>query len=655
MAPPPGQCKVCSKAARLRRRIRALCWAAFNVSPGFLWILFACILRWSAVVAEGEEEGRFLAEGDISDPFAYLIDARTMQPIYFLPVSNGIKQLVTFYIFGFDLKFEPIRGTKEWKTLKWIGSTLFRSAFCILASNTVFMDAKRFNARAEYCQTHWQLVCALAAVWCSSPNFAAGLGMWSQYRIQSPAAVFYEDIEETQYWFLHLPCCGRELFRYYGSVKFPTCLAGAAWLTVSKQIYSYILFPYVLPVVVLEPLLTVISGYWVIAKTQCQCVLACLQCHCTVLLLIWLWLVSLGQRHYLGDRIDRAWQQAWPFVYMYGVWIFATFIVPYLIGALYGVGKCADRKTIANGLGMAKCCRKQHASKGEESEEDSWLKSETSNLSEEDSDSRSEDGDGLCPLLAGIKSCCKKCCGCVIMLMKLFWQSLGIQERIHLDYEDRQLLLSLDATKLSSDFKFRDDSDANSCWRRMMKQEQFYDGEDAEMLGADMGEADNLEEAMAKRGEARRLAAAEGRAEAECCKCDCCECCKCCEGCRCCLPGGRKKERRLFDVLVGPAVWNDGDPDVDDNEALQMKLASSNLLSAQIAIVRLTVKAIAQVAVIQAFIIFFIRSMSSNNFEGLIGAMKITIEERHIATWWDHILTVGEQQIGHALNTVWSA
>ena len=49
-----------------------------------------------------------------------------MQPIYLLSVSNGLKQLFTFFVFGFDLKFKPKTGTAKTKVMKFILSSVVK-------------------------------------------------------------------------------------------------------------------------------------------------------------------------------------------------------------------------------------------------------------------------------------------------------------------------------------------------------------------------------------------------------------------------------------------------------------------------------------------------------------------------------------------------
>ena len=177
----------------------------------------------------------------------------------------------------------------------------------------------------------------------TSPNFAAGLGLWGQLRIQSPGAVFREDIDFARYRYLWTPRQSS-----YRVVHFPICPGTARWLSVMKQFYAVVLLPYVVPAMMLEFLMSLLfcvldvklagrwqegsqatyidllvretasrndeepRGYWVIFQSRLSCLVKCLQVHVLMLLAIFAWLLTFG--HFGANGIGKYWTSLWPFV-----------------------------------------------------------------------------------------------------------------------------------------------------------------------------------------------------------------------------------------------------------------------------------------------------------------------------------------------------
>ena len=241
------------------------------------------------------------------DPFSGVLEAETMQPIYLLPVTNGLKQLVVFFVFGFDLKFKPNSGTWKKKLIKWLASSLFRVIFIGLAANAFRLDVQKFFYRNKEESSRYNEVLIAMAVWCISPNFTMGLGIWNQLRLQSPGAVFRDDIDESRYYQLWTP-------HIYKDVRFPFCPGGARWLTIAKQVYALVLLPYVIPVMFLEVLMSVLFCYWIVFKSKMLCLVKCVQVHMITLGCCLIWLLTAG--HYGAEKIHKYWTTLWPFVYL---------------------------------------------------------------------------------------------------------------------------------------------------------------------------------------------------------------------------------------------------------------------------------------------------------------------------------------------------
>eukprot|EP00931_Biecheleriopsis_adriatica_P025204 TRINITY_DN15538_c0_g1_i1.p1 TRINITY_DN15538_c0_g1~~TRINITY_DN15538_c0_g1_i1.p1 ORF type:complete len:669 (-),score=76.89 TRINITY_DN15538_c0_g1_i1:272-2146(-) len=543
------------------------------------------------------------------DPFADLLKPETMQPIYFLPVTNGLKQLFVFFVFGFDLKFKLKDGKPWWKLTKVFFSFIFRTLFIFLALNALRLDLKQFWQREALTQSAYQASLAFLAVWCTSPNFAAGLGLWAQLRIQSPAVVFSEDIEDAKYcyvwWFPEIACfcrCGcpddpilQEVFsRGYNAVMFPV-LPGS-WLQIAKQIYALILLPYIIPAVGLEMVMSSLFTYWVVVKTHCCCLLSCVKVHLVALVFGFIWLASRGKNEQGRFQLELFWRQLWPFLYMYGVWVFASYIVPVFYAGFYGVLIWAQNSQIRKGIGV--CVDK-------DPERNARLQFCLCQI--EDLEDRAEDAGyhmGRCSMLGA----------CLDRTLLNVAKCLP-HRMLTLEEEDRVLLVRLDSHRLNRDFVFRDDTlVGGEAWRLDIKRQEKSRFTDSESSDEDSNE-------MYRVG------------------------------------------RRLIDTLVGEENCQEGDRDADLEPELRKDFARArqkdndghnSLDDAEVQIVMLTISKLATVAIVQALTIFFIRTLSVNSFDGLCQCMRTTIEERHIAMWWHHVMTIAEQRIGMALNSVWS-
>ena len=82
-----------------------------------------------------------------SGPFANLMRPHEMQPIYLLPLTNGVKQLLTFCVFGFDFKTDFKKGSAMKKLAGFFVAYLAKLAFIFLAFNSYVSDFRKFQSR----------------------------------------------------------------------------------------------------------------------------------------------------------------------------------------------------------------------------------------------------------------------------------------------------------------------------------------------------------------------------------------------------------------------------------------------------------------------------------------------------------------------------
>eukprot|EP00435_Cladocopium_sp_Y103_P075295 s29_g56.t1 len=506
-----------------------------------------------------------LSSGTLRDPFSELLRPETMQPIYLLPISNGVKQLFTFFVFGFDLKFQPKKGTWRTKVMKFIVSSFVKVGFITLAINSMIHDYHRFRRRDDLTETNYneiltlmaaaglakrmQLVCRNSG---TSPNFGAGLGVWGQLRIQSPGAVFREDIEFARYRHLWVPSALQ-----YRQIRFPICPAGARWLSIMKQLYALVLLPYVIPAMFLEFLMSILFCYWIIFQSRLMCLLKCLQIHILMFFCMLAWFLSFG--HFGSNGIARYWTSLWPFVYMYLVYIFASFVVPVLMAVIYGLcSGCAVRQII-KGIGCRGDSKREHPGK---------IHSTVNlfvHLCDADENSR---------------------CGRCYRSLERWYGFMMPHRELQLDDEDRELLLRLDEHRLTQDFQFKRNTHTSDAIERIRCQLMKLR---ARMEGRRDSDSDLSDGEM--------------------------------------FP---ESPRRCWDVIVGEETCEDGDVNVEKDPGLKEDLDSGkedfNLEDAEVQVVMLTVKAMAEVAIVQAVTVFLVRAFLGNSFSDFVNAMHITIQ-----------------------------
>ena len=82
-----------------------------------------------------------------SGPFANLMRPHEMQPIYLLPLTNGVKQLLTFCVFGFDFKTDFKKGSAMKKLAGFFVAYLAKLVFIFLAFNSYVSDFRKFQSR----------------------------------------------------------------------------------------------------------------------------------------------------------------------------------------------------------------------------------------------------------------------------------------------------------------------------------------------------------------------------------------------------------------------------------------------------------------------------------------------------------------------------
>ncbi|CAE7433322.1 Cyb5d2, partial [Symbiodinium necroappetens] len=507
------------------------------------------------------------------DPFSGVLEAETMQPIYLLPVTNGLKQIVVFFVFGFDLKFKPNSGTWKKKLIKWLASSLFRVIFIGLAANAFRLDVQKFLTRNKAESSRYNEVMIAMAVWCISPNFTMGLGIWNQLRLQSPGAVFRDDIAESRYYQLWTP-------HIYRDVRFPFCPGGARWLTIAKQVYALVLLPYVIPVMFLEVLMSVLFCYWIVFKSRLFCLVKCIQVHMITLGCCLIWLLTAG--HYGAEKIHKYWTTLWPFVYMYLVYIFASFVVPVLMAAFYGILIGSHWFQIWKGIGLFQESKRKTYGllhKGAR---------RALNIAPE-SGSETSDGEEAPSYI------------------EEWYYFIMPHRELQLELDDRTLLIRLDENRLSKDFKFNVREDHTLGVRGVKIVEALL------LRLREQMESDSEDDAGLNRG--------------------------------------------CFDVLVGEETCQDGDINIQNDPTLKHDLQDKkdrkeSLHDSEVQIVMLTIKSLAEAAIVQAVTIFLVRTLTGETFSDFVNAMNITIQERHILDWIHHLAKLGEEKLGKALHTV---
>lgn len=194
---------------------------------------------------------------------------------------------------------------------KKTGVLAFFVFFCMAAKNWGTTFHSRFYSRkAHNLDNFWQSSLVFLAIWCTSHNFSASLGLWGSFTIQSPAVIFKKDIDKSRYleavpWRLiwisptsdlktngtqplrvKMKCGAKRDFQAevfflkdkvaseascWGieHIRFPFFLGGARWLVFAKQVYALLLLPYVIPYMVLSYTTAILLAAWSILFTKC--------------------------------------------------------------------------------------------------------------------------------------------------------------------------------------------------------------------------------------------------------------------------------------------------------------------------------------------------------------------------------------------------
>ena len=111
---------------------------------------------------------------------------------------------------------------------------------------------------------------------------------------------------------------------------------------------------------------------------------------------------------------------------------------------------------------------------------------------------------------------------------------------------------------------------------------------------------------------------------------------------------------------MGEENCQDGDINIEKDPTLKHDLKDKkerkeSLHDSEVQIVMLTIKSLAEAAIVQAVTIFLVRTLTGETFSDFVNATNITIQERHILDWIHHLAKLGEEKLGKALHTVWSA
>ncbi|CAK8995896.1 unnamed protein product [Durusdinium trenchii] len=547
----------------------------------------------SLQVLSQEEDDEAIKTG----PFAELMRPHEMQPIWLLPLSNGIKQLLTFFVFGFDFKTKFKTGSARMKILSFCAGFVAKLAFIFLSLNSYVSDFRKFQSRkANNLDNLWQSALIFLAIWCTSHNFSAALGLWGSFTIQSPAVIFEDDIDRPRY----LPasaCWG------FGAVEFPFFIGGARWLQFPKQIYALLLLPYVIPYMLLSYGTAILLVAWLILFTKCWCVMK----------LAWLVAaaVTCSVMYLFGSNqtgLQESWERIWPFVYLGGVQIYATYLVPPLIALLYGCLSCSSAGSIRRGLGL--CKHEQDELEGEgDPLIDSCQNIGTEISHEMDAAQRDwdkEEGHHC--------ECCAFCCvrleGCA-----KYCAWLLPQRTLNIASDDRETLLRLDWSRLSTDFKFN-----QACMHHLAQYRHELDG---------------VTEALHDFSPFDEPSSSDD------------------EDSSCPTPYGKG----CVDFCLGREMLFNYDVNERHAPSLRKQMKHENdentIDDALIQVVLVTIRSISQIALQQTITIWLIRTLAASDFEGMIEAMRQTVTERTFDNYARHLATIGEQKLQQALNTVW--
>lgn len=202
--------------------------------------------------------------GGEHDLMKQIIRPETMQPYYFIPVSNSVKVLLQFETMGIDLATTPRKpGAGAWGG--GIMKVVSQAAFIGMALNAYKHDLQAWahagdllngtdpTTGASY--NSWrnrQVVRSL--IWASSSNLPAGIAIWCSFRSQGPA----EALGLTPNY-PAIPVVG-----------FPLSPFGASWLPPLKWLYAVLLAPYVLPGLLLYAFLACVNAVLPIQSMCCH-------------------------------------------------------------------------------------------------------------------------------------------------------------------------------------------------------------------------------------------------------------------------------------------------------------------------------------------------------------------------------------------------
>lgn len=530
-----------------------------------------------------------------SGPFANLMCPHEMQPIYMLPLTNGIKQLLTFCVFGFDFKTDFKKGSAMKKLASFFVGYLAKLAFIFLAFNSYISDYRKFQSREENnLDNLWQSSLVFLAIWCTSHNFSASLGLWGSFTIQSPAVIFKKDIEKSRY--LEAASCWG-----FGNIRFPFFLGGARWLAFPKQVYALLLLPYVIPYMVLSYTTAILLAAWSILFTKCCCLFKVIWLLFAVVVCSIMYLFGSVQ-----TGLQEIWERVWPFIYLFGVHLYATYVVPPFIALVYGIISCSSATAIWRGLGICAHEHEKQEGSGESLVQScAHLDHDFDEIIEEEEAQKREDAPEPCD-----------CCSSRLRKCQLFWLWFFPQRRLQIASDDRRTLLRLDWSRLSSDFRF-----TKAC---MAKLEPYRDELD-EVTSA-LHDFSPFEEAASSDDEEDPI---------------------------CPTPYGKG----LVDVCIGRETLLNYDVNEKYSPSLHSQLSHENdentIDDALIQVVVVTIRSISQIALQQAITIWLIRTLSASDFEGMIEAMRQTVSKRRFDSYTRYLATLGEQKLQQAMNTVW--
>lgn len=169
------------------------------------------------------------------DQFSRYLSPEKLLPWWLLPVSSGITVVGQYYVLGFDLKFKrKAPSKKEW----WLKAAM-TAPMILGALNGWRADIEALLTVGEG-QGAFVRFCLAVALWISSSNLLKAMGLWGGFAIQSPVAAL-QLRPRYKLW----PMPGN-------SVGFPRYPWGAAWLHPLKWLYAAVLFPYLLPIVIVN-------------------------------------------------------------------------------------------------------------------------------------------------------------------------------------------------------------------------------------------------------------------------------------------------------------------------------------------------------------------------------------------------------------------